>query len=173
MRGVKNLRDNSEIIKMKQPIRLRGHHISTLATYIFRTSGNYLKHSERDYGVEHVKRTTEIYEHIVRNPDSTIIITDSLDSICEANCQKWVAKQRASEGDCNSEADRLHDLEVMEDYDVELGRISCGELVRKISVFKEISDLEGVPSMGNSRIYRLNRSLLDAMREYRLTHPKK
>lgn len=102
----------------REPIKLRGHHISILAEY-------YLNKENPS------EETKIIFDKIISNPEAFIQIVETLDSICEVSgCGEIKKRACVSDGGEDYPTRRLY---LFNDGEITTSR----ELIRRIKIFKE------------------------------------
>ncbi len=130
-------------------IKLRGHHVSSLAEYFY-----LVRHQAKDlsgYSENHDKFTKELFEFIINNPDAEIFLTDTIDSICEAECPARRYREESDLSDfneCDGEYVKYSERLELEAYGLSLGQVSAKEVMDKI---KQYHDSHIVEEDGNKR----------------------
>ena len=135
--------------------KLRGHHLSNLANYLFDGRLPQEHPMNRDkYGEENIRRTKEFYDFIINNPQTTIVLVETVDTVCESECQYRLARD-----DCESPKLSAEDREELGVYGLELGSVTCGQILDKLREFREayVFDFGGSPKKIHS--YRMLKML--------------
>jgi hypothetical protein len=119
-------------------VRLRGHHISNFAHYLI--DGRIPQDNAMNrynYGEEHIRRVTALYESLKLNPDTVITLIDAPDVVCDADCLYRLARD-----DCESAKLSALDREEIEAYGLQPGDVTSAELARRIEEFGETHTIE-------------------------------
>ncbi len=128
VQGVRGLQDCIMVGLLMKDIQLRGHHVGNLGTFYFRL----YREPVPDYAREFVGRSPELFSYIIENPQLSIEIVSSLDTICLGNAD-WPKCLRRKE-ECNTQVEP--DVHSLAEYGLSLGKLTSGELIQKIMEYK-------------------------------------